>query len=294
MNQTIHNKTPEQMVEAIFALDFEQIKSKLMNKKEGHGWTRAQADRYEQEYKRFLALQAKYPDESIAPNVNVDKFWHGHILDTMKYAKDCEQIFGYFLHHYPYFGLRGEQDAANQAAAAINMRRLYQQEFGAQAKPGDIAYCGRASDKANAEQATYCGRAAEPAIDAAYCGRAAGQAQEAAYCGKSAGPAQDAAYCGKASASYCGAAAGEQTMRAQAEDAAYCGRAASEAGPAAQDAAYCGRASASYCGAAVAQADAAREQETAYCGRAAVDAGQEAAYCGRASASYCGAAATSK
>ena len=140
MNQNSRERTLAQMVEAIFALDLAPIKFKLMDKREGHGWTAAEADRHELEYKRFLTLLAKYPEEIIVPDTDVDKFWHGHILDTMKYMGDCENVFGYFLHHFPYFGMRGEQDAANLADAAVNTRRLYELEFG-EAKAADVSYC---------------------------------------------------------------------------------------------------------------------------------------------------------
>jgi hypothetical protein len=174
------------MVEAIFALNLDPIKLKLMDCEEGHGWTRSQADDYEREYKRFLALLAKFPDQVIAPNANVDKFWHGHILDTMKYADDCKQVFGYFLHHFPYFGMRGEEDAANLASAAANMRRLYELEFGA-AQEGKTAYCGAA-----VTDTAYCGAAKETTGAGAYCGVAS-----SSYCGAAA-DTRDAAYCGAA------------------------------------------------------------------------------------------------
>ena len=36
----------------------------------------------------------------------------GHILDTRAYSRDCEFLFGRFLHHFPYFGMRGDADRA--------------------------------------------------------------------------------------------------------------------------------------------------------------------------------------
>jgi hypothetical protein len=219
MNNISQTKAAEQMVEAIFSLDLDPIKMKLMDSKEGHGWTQAEADRHELEYKRFLALLAKFPDEVIAPNTNVDKFWHGHILDTVKYAQDCENVFGYFLHHYPYFGLRDEQDAANLAEAAVRMRRLYEQEFG--------------SATSTAAGASYCCKAADPvAADAqeasAYCCKAA-----VSYCCKAsdsvAAQAQDeSAYCCKAAVSYCCKASDSVAAQAPA-DTAYCCKAADKA-----------------------------------------------------------------
>ena len=55
-------------------------------------------------YRRFLALNLLYPGETLAVNRIIDEYWHNHILDTLKYAQDCDLIFGSFLHHYPYFG----------------------------------------------------------------------------------------------------------------------------------------------------------------------------------------------
>ena len=129
MQAQSRGKTVEQIVAAIQALDLDPIKLKLMEIEEGQGWSREYVDQMAIEYKRFLTLSVKYPEETIAPSKDVDKFWHGHILDTMKYAEDCQNVFGYFLHHFPYFGMRGEEDAANLAEAGRTTKRLYEEEF---------------------------------------------------------------------------------------------------------------------------------------------------------------------
>ena len=145
-------KPVEQIVAAIQALDLDPIKVKLMDPEEGQGWSREYVAQMEIEYKRFLTLSVKYAEEAIAPGKDVDKFWHGHILDTMKYAEDCQNVFGYFVHHFPYFGMRGEEDAANLAEAGKTTKRLYEQEFGktnpslpsmcaVAVTKGDIAMC---------------------------------------------------------------------------------------------------------------------------------------------------------
>lgn len=115
---------------SIASLNLDPIKIKLMDKKEGKGWTRAQADNAEIAYKQFLQLNLKYPGKSIVPTATCDTFWHAHILDTQKYAEDCQKIFGYFLHHFPYFGMRGEEDAANLKTAFEETKALYASEFG--------------------------------------------------------------------------------------------------------------------------------------------------------------------
>jgi hypothetical protein len=91
-------------------LDLEPIKFKLMDSEDGLGWSLAQCDTVENDYKKFLILCLKYPRETVVPTGLVDKFWHYHILDTRKYAQDCERALGYFLHHFPYLGVRGTED----------------------------------------------------------------------------------------------------------------------------------------------------------------------------------------
>ena len=111
-------------------LDLEPIKVKLMHKVSGEGWSLEKANAMEFEYRRFLSLMKLFPDEQVAPLFDVDIFWHYHILDTMKYADDCQQIFGYFLHHFPYTGLRGDDDVALHHRLGARMQHLYEATFG--------------------------------------------------------------------------------------------------------------------------------------------------------------------
>jgi hypothetical protein len=71
-----------------------------------------------------------FPGGTIAPVVDVDEFWHYHILNTRKYAADCQEIFGYFLHHFPYAGMRGEDDEKALARAGDWTRQMYEETFG--------------------------------------------------------------------------------------------------------------------------------------------------------------------
>ncbi|HMJ46883.1 MAG TPA: hypothetical protein VK498_06105 [Ferruginibacter sp.] len=111
------------------SLDFTMIKQKLKDNEEGPGWSPLQCEATEKEYKRFLALKRSYPEKDIVPHRMVDQFWHQHILDTEKYALDCDMIFGKFLHHYPYFGMNGEQDAQNLTNAFEETKSLYKKSF---------------------------------------------------------------------------------------------------------------------------------------------------------------------
>jgi hypothetical protein len=138
----------EEQFAPIAALDLDPIKLKLMHEESGEGWTPSYADEVEFEYRRFLYLMKKFPNEQAAPAFDVDVFWHYHILDTMKYAADCEAVFGYFLHHFPYVGLRGEEDLEFHYNVGERMRELYEQTYGkansTQVEP-ERALGGRAS-----------------------------------------------------------------------------------------------------------------------------------------------------
>jgi hypothetical protein len=138
-----------QAMHAIASLDLEPIKVKLMHEASGEGWSLERANAVEFEYRRFLMLMKKYPHEQTAPLVDVDTFWHYHILDTLKYAADCDAVFGHFLHHFPYIGLRGEDDEAAHIRVGLRMKTLYEETFGEEyvrgAAPADSAHSGVAA-----------------------------------------------------------------------------------------------------------------------------------------------------
>ncbi|MES2104883.1 MAG: hypothetical protein V4634_12765 [Pseudomonadota bacterium] len=190
-------RTIEETVACIQALDLEPIKFKLMAPEGDDKWSQQQADRNELGYRRFLILIAKYPEASFAPSKDVDKFWHGHILDTLKYAEDCQAIFGHFLHHFPYLGLRGEEDAAERLEAAEIMAQLCMKEFGVSGFD-DTDFSGGAAETAysgpvtltTGEQIAYSG--AVPSKQVAYSG--AVPSMQVAYSG--AVPSKQVAYSG--------------------------------------------------------------------------------------------------
>lgn len=103
------DETLRKAQERVDQLDFTMLKRKLI---EEQGWTSETCDEVESLYRKFLALTARYRDQKICPTGPIDTFWHAHILDTRAYAKDCELVFGEFLHHFPYFGMRGPEDEA--------------------------------------------------------------------------------------------------------------------------------------------------------------------------------------
>lgn len=204
MTTALNPQLLAQTISAIAALDLTPIKFKATRQEDGYGWTPEHADRIALAYKRYLTLHAKYPDLMLAPDQEVDHFWHLHILDTRKYAADCEAIFGYFLHHYPYFGLRGDDDAKALQSAFEMTQSLHAREFG-EAGQGEATWCGAESAQG---QAAWCG-SDSPARQAAWCGAEGPQQQptKAAWCGAE-GPRTQAAWCGAEGAqkaAWCGA-----------------------------------------------------------------------------------------
>ncbi len=204
MTTAKHSKTLEKTICAIQALDLTPIKFKATRNEDGYGWSAEYADRMEVAYKRYLILHAKHPEMSLAPEQDIDRFWHMHILDTRKYAADCEATFGHFVHHFPYLGLRGEEDAKALQTAFVKMQQLYAQEFGepVPALQRDAAFCGVESSKA---LAAFCGVESRK-VTAAFCGVESSKAT-AAFCGVESSKAS-AAFCGvesrKVTAAFCG------------------------------------------------------------------------------------------
>lgn len=116
----------------IAAIDLEMVKMKLSEPKEGIGWNREQCEDAEIEYKRYLMLCRKFPHPhySIVPNKIIDTMWHYHILDSRAYCADCDKWNGGYFHHFPYFGLRGEEDAKQLKASFEETKQHYAETFG--------------------------------------------------------------------------------------------------------------------------------------------------------------------
>jgi hypothetical protein len=121
-------------VERVRRLDFTMLKRKLIEEK---GWTSELCEEVESLYVQFLALNARYPDQTICPTGPIDSFWHAHILDTRAYSRDCDLVFGRYLHHFPYFGMRGPDDEAALEKAFRQTVDLFIIHFGIDPTVGD-------------------------------------------------------------------------------------------------------------------------------------------------------------
>ena len=128
-------------------LDLEPIAFKLVHPEPGEkGMEVEEAKQAVGLYRQFLKLVAAHPDKSIVPTKVIDKVWHTHILDTAKYAEDCNRIFGRFIHHFPYLGLRGDADVQAWETAFEETRQLFLEHFGTQLPQGAMECGGGCSD----------------------------------------------------------------------------------------------------------------------------------------------------
>lgn len=124
-------KSLDEVRNYIDAIDFTFVKMKLQSPSEGgQGWPEKKVDFVEKQYKNWVFLRRKYIDQMMPPTVDIDQFWHGHILDTHIYHRDCAAIFGAYLHHYPYFGMGGKEDYQNLLDAFQNTLKGYHKEYG--------------------------------------------------------------------------------------------------------------------------------------------------------------------
>ena len=117
-------------------LDLSIIRKRLLEKE---GWNEMIASQAEQGYRRFLYLIKTNPGKSLVPTEEIDEFWHLHILDTAKYAEDCEVLFGYFLHHNP--NLKKGSEELTRRFGETNS--LYEKIFSPEKRSGVVgAICG--------------------------------------------------------------------------------------------------------------------------------------------------------
>lgn len=164
------------------SLDLEPIKYKLMNLHDkSKAWSLEKCDQVADQYRMFLVLCKLYPTNGIVPTHNIDEFWHQHILDTLKYVSDCQKLFGYFLHHYPYFGLRGAEDAQALVDSFEKTRALFIEQFNYELcldneaescrddcvslRVGDNIIRSKASDCLDSGECTFCTNSCTPNVD---------------------------------------------------------------------------------------------------------------------------------
>jgi hypothetical protein len=112
---------------SVSGINLAPLRGKLAEEK---GWSDADLDQLERQYKRYLNLKMRHPEEDLVPTQFIDEMWHAHILDTRAYAEDCQRVFGCFLHHYPYLGVGGEQEKAKLDDAFTRTSTLWRAAYG--------------------------------------------------------------------------------------------------------------------------------------------------------------------
>ena len=123
--------TTEERLRRIDVLDLEPIVYKLMHPEPGEtALALPEADRDVTLYRCFLKLCVLNPATTIVPTRQLDHVWHTHMLDTAKYRADCDEVFGHFMDHFPYAGLRGEDDRRAWRDDFAQTKRLFTEQFG--------------------------------------------------------------------------------------------------------------------------------------------------------------------
>lgn len=117
----------EAIMKRVDTIDFVPHGYKLQKE---YGWNEAKINHAIKLYKEWLVLQVLYEGQSFAPSELVDEFWHVHILDTRKYANDCNMVKGEFIHHYPYFGLTDQENETVLKSGFDLTKTLYLRHFG--------------------------------------------------------------------------------------------------------------------------------------------------------------------
>ncbi|EAA3799410.1 hypothetical protein DOQ73_24470, partial [Salmonella enterica subsp. enterica] len=71
------DKEMQAAMNKVAQLEFSMLGRKLV---EERGWTQEYCEEVEGLYRKFLALNVRYPGKKICPSGPVDDFWHAHIL----------------------------------------------------------------------------------------------------------------------------------------------------------------------------------------------------------------------
>lgn len=121
----------EDRLRQVDALDLEPIVYKLTHPEPGERrLSLTEADQDVALYRCFLKLCVLYPADALVPTRRLDYVWHTHMLDTAKYRADCDAVFGHFMDHFPYAGLRGEEDRRAWREDFASTRLLFRKHFG--------------------------------------------------------------------------------------------------------------------------------------------------------------------
>jgi hypothetical protein len=126
----VQSELKSEFIERLREFDPEPIIFLLTHPKKSLRWSRDKALQAIAHYKMFLLLHYLYPEKNIVPTEEIDEVFHHHSSDSAKYHQDSNHLFGYFLHHDPYFGLLDEFDEKSHLAAFMETKVLFKKHFG--------------------------------------------------------------------------------------------------------------------------------------------------------------------
>lgn len=127
MINEVSQESVDNALALVSSIDLSKISAKLQSH---YGVSGDDVEVMSDLYRKWLALHMCYPNAELTPNELLDEYWHAHILDTRAYSRDCEKLFGFYLHHYPYFGLEGDEQARDAGFDLTNA--LFKKHFGAE------------------------------------------------------------------------------------------------------------------------------------------------------------------
>ncbi len=85
-------------VSPVAGLQLDWLVEVLMGKE---GFDRPRAERAVEDYRCVLEIAVDHPDRAIAPPASADRAWHHHMMKSVTYTRDCNALFGEYLHHDP-------------------------------------------------------------------------------------------------------------------------------------------------------------------------------------------------
>ena len=83
-----------------------------------HGWSDGRLQTALDDYRRFLCDVLENGADGQGPSKDGDEIWHHHILDSNAYFRDCQSLFGYYLHHNPALGGEAKCNCGRGAPSA--------------------------------------------------------------------------------------------------------------------------------------------------------------------------------
>ena len=115
----------ETAMASVDSLDLSAVMRKVIEEK---NWNDEVAAYAELRYRRFLGMRLMNARLFVVPPPDIDAVWHQHILFTREYARDCEKLFGKFLHHEPATG--NARDAEVMQQGFVETAKFYAEIFG--------------------------------------------------------------------------------------------------------------------------------------------------------------------